>query len=133
MRRATQNLTADLADLQAQIARLTEAVESLDKKLSEPPRASYTFAEIQKRHKLSESQFFKLLREGHGPAVMSTGDVGKRVSAEAEADWIADREEAAKAEAAAAKAAAAEAADTTPKRRRPRTVTTSGGAEPQGP
>jgi hypothetical protein len=59
-------------------------------------------------HNISEDQFFKMKREGWGPAVMQVGS-RTLISHEAAAAWRAERELAAK-EAAAKKGAAAPAA-----------------------
>jgi hypothetical protein len=81
-----------LAELIAQNARLTELVEGLVKSAKESERASFTIQEFCARNKLSERQFYKLKSQGRAPRMMSTGDVGLRISKQAELDWIKDRE-----------------------------------------
>jgi hypothetical protein len=96
VRSPKQNIAAEIAALKE---RLIATLAPLVNAVSVGERGSYTLKEFQRRHNLSESQFFKLCREGKGPRFMATGSVGKRVSPEAERDWIAARE--AEAEAAA--------------------------------
>jgi hypothetical protein len=92
MRSAAQNFAADIAALKRQLSEVLATLVVLAKAASEGERGSFTLKEFQRRHNLSESQFFKLCREGRGPRAMSVGSVGKRVSREAERDWIAARE-----------------------------------------
>jgi hypothetical protein len=82
----------DIAELRDELRRVVQMLAALAKAASEGERSSFTLKEFQRRHNLSESQFFKLCREGHGPRLMSVGSVGKRVSREADRDWIAARE-----------------------------------------
>jgi hypothetical protein len=93
MRSAKQDFVADVAALKGQLAEVLATLVMLAKAASEGERGSFTLKEFQRRHNLSESQFFKLCREGHGPRLMSVGSVGKRVSREADRDWIAAREQ----------------------------------------
>ena len=97
MRSAKQNFAADIAALKGQLSEVLATLVMLAKAASEGERGSFTLKEFQRRHNLSESQFFKLCREGHGPRLMSVGSVGKRVSREADRDWVAAREQKAKA------------------------------------
>ncbi len=92
MRSAKQTLAADIAVLRRQLSDVLAALVMLAKAASEGERGSFTLKEFQRRHNLSESQFFKLCREGHGPRLMRVGSVGKRVRREADRDWIAARE-----------------------------------------
>jgi hypothetical protein len=93
MRSAKQNFAADIAALKGQLSEVLATLVMLAKAASEGERDSFTLKEFQRRHNLSESQFFKLCREGHGPRLMTVGSVGKRVSREADRDWIAAREQ----------------------------------------
>lgn len=97
MRSVKQNFAADIAALKGQLSEVLATLVMLAKAASEGERGSFTLKEFQRRHNLSESQFFKLCREGHGPRLMSIGTVGKRVSREADRDWVAGREQKAKA------------------------------------
>jgi hypothetical protein len=54
--------------------------------------ASFSIPEFCERNRISESQYHKLRREGRGPRLMSTGSAAVRISREAEADWIRERE-----------------------------------------
>jgi hypothetical protein len=111
MRSAKQQLATDIAGVKAQLAALTDIVNAMATKQSEPPRGSYTRQEFQLRHHLSERQYFKLKAAGKGPREMKTAIArGIRISVEADAAWVVERE--------------AEAAEA-PKRGRPRTVTVS--------
>ena len=92
MRSAKQNLTTDIAALKEQLSSVITMLATLVSAPSEGERGSFTSKEFQKRHKLSESQYHKLRREGRGPRTMSTGDVGVRISSEADKDWVAARE-----------------------------------------
>jgi hypothetical protein len=93
MRSAKQNFAADIAALKGQLSEVLATLVMLAKAPSEGERGSFTLKEFLRRHNLSESQFFKLCREGHGPRLMSVGSVGKRVSREADRNWIAAREQ----------------------------------------
>jgi hypothetical protein len=87
------------ADIREELAALRLAIAALAQPRAE--RSSFTVAEFLERHRLSESQYFKLKRQGRGPTLMAVGDVGKRISAQAERDWIAACEREAMAEAKA--------------------------------
>jgi hypothetical protein len=89
---AKQDFATDIAALKEQLSEVLATLVMLARAASEGERSSFTLKEFQRRHNLSESQFFKLCREGHGPRLMSVGSVGKRVSREADRDWIATRE-----------------------------------------
>jgi hypothetical protein len=106
---SAKQLATDIAEVKAQLAALTDIVNAMATKQSEPSRGSYTRPEFQLRHHLSERQYFKLKAAGKGPREMKTGDRGVRISAEADAAWTVERE--------------AEATEA-PKRRLPRTVST---------
>ena len=97
MRSHKQNFAADIAALKGQLSDVLASLIMLARAASEGERGSFTLKEFQRRHHLSESQFFKLCREGQGPRLMRVGAVGKRVSREADRDWIAAREQEAKA------------------------------------
>ncbi len=97
-----KKLAADIDELKTQLTTVVETLGVLTKAISEPEAASFTIAEFCKRHHLSESQYFKLKREGRGPRTMATGSVGVRISREADAAWVRERE----AEAAGAETAA---------------------------
>jgi hypothetical protein len=83
---------ADIAALQNQLATVAQTLATLADRVQEPVAESFTIKEFCARHSLSESAFFKLQREGRGPAVMSIGSVGKRISRDAERAWISERE-----------------------------------------
>jgi len=53
--------------------------------------AAYSIAEFCKAHRISESMFFKLKKQGRGPREMHVGD-RVLISFEAAADWRAARE-----------------------------------------
>ena len=82
-------LETELGALKGQLAAVVEALQSLGTKVE---RASFTIPEWSERHGMSESQYFKLRREGRGPDTMKTGDVGVRISREADARWVRARE-----------------------------------------
>jgi hypothetical protein len=90
---AKQDFATDIAALKEQLYEVLATLVMLARAASEGERSSFTLKEFQRRHNLSESQFFKLCREGHGPRLMSVGSVGKRVSREADRDWITAREQ----------------------------------------
>jgi hypothetical protein len=117
MRSAKQNFAADIAALKGQLSEVLATLVMLAKAASEGERGSFTLKEFQRRHNLSQSQFFKLCREGHGPRLMSVGSVGKRVSREADRDWVAGREQ--KAKAAARETAPTENETSAPEEERP--------------
>ena len=121
MRSAKQNFAADIAALKGQLSEVLATLAMLAKAASEGERGSFTLKEFQRRHNLSESQFFKLCREGHGPRLMSVGSVGKRVSREADRDWIAAREQ----EAAAREIAPTENKKSAHKEERPSDVSSN--------
>jgi hypothetical protein len=94
MRSSKQSIPAPgIAELRDDLRRVVQMLAALAIAANEGERSSFTLKEFQRRHNLSESQFFKLCREGHGPRLMSVGSVGKRVSREADRDWIAAREQ----------------------------------------
>jgi hypothetical protein len=98
VRSPKQNIAvADIAELRDRLDRVVQMLALLVNAARESATASFTLKEFRARHRLSESQYHKLRRQGRGPRVMSVG--GVRVSREADRDWIAARE----AEAEAAK------------------------------
>ena len=117
MRSAKQDFAVDIAELKGQLSEVLATLIMLAKAASEGERGSFTLKEFQRRHNLSESQFFKLCREGHGPRLMSVGSVGKRVSREADRDWISAREQ--EAGAAARETAPTENKKSAPEEERP--------------
>jgi hypothetical protein len=80
-------LKADLTAISEAISRLSDREEA----------GSFSLSEFCRRHRFSEAQYHKLKRAGRGPRTMVTGDAGVRISREAEADWILERERDAKA------------------------------------
>jgi hypothetical protein len=82
-------LASDIAELKQQLGRAPEALARL---AEGGTRSSYTILEWRARHNISESQYHKLRRQGRGPRLMRTGDAGLRISIEADADWVRDRE-----------------------------------------
>jgi hypothetical protein len=85
-------VAVDIAALRQQLGGVIASLAALVNAANEGERGSFTLEEFRKRHKLSESQYHKLRREGRGPRLMSTGDVGVRISREADKDWVAARE-----------------------------------------
>jgi hypothetical protein len=90
MQRPEQKL--DIAELRDELRRVTAVLAALTNPDGEDEQGSYTIKQFLRRHRLSESQFHKLRREGRGPRTMRTGSVGVRISREAERDWILERE-----------------------------------------
>ena len=90
MRSAKQDSAADIAALKGQLSELLAVLLALANAARECEVGSYTLERFRTRHKLSESQYHKLRRQGRGPRVMDVG--GVRVSREADRDWIAERE-----------------------------------------
>jgi hypothetical protein len=82
-------LAAEVAGLRQQLG---TALELLSHLAEERARSSYTITEWRTRHKISESQYHKLRRERRSPRTMATGDIGVRISVEADREWTADRE-----------------------------------------
>jgi hypothetical protein len=82
------SLAGDIAEVKSQLRLVLETLGRLDG----GGRSSFTLAEWRKRHGLSESQHHKLRRQGRGPRTMRTGDVGVRVSVEADREWVRERE-----------------------------------------
>jgi hypothetical protein len=106
MRSAKQNPGSEIAALKEQLASLVATFGALANPAAVGERGSYSIKEFLARHRLSESQFHKLRREGRGPRTMRTGSVGVRISRAAERDWVLEREgEAAEVDANAAPAA----------------------------
>jgi hypothetical protein len=101
MRSLKQNLKASVAvetvaAIREELAALRQAIAALA--VGREQRASYTLKEFLQRHRLSESQYHKLRREGRGPATMCAGDVAVRISGQAELDWVREREAEARAD-----------------------------------
>ena len=93
MRSIKQNIAVpDIAELRDELRRVGEMVAFLVKAASEGEAGSYTLKQFLARHRLSESQYHKLRREGRGPRTMRTGSAGVRVSRAAERDWVLERE-----------------------------------------
>jgi hypothetical protein len=84
--------TQTVAELRDDVRRLAESVAKLISANAEDELGSWRLKDWLKRHNLSQSQGFKLFREGRGPELMLIGSVGKRVSREADAAWIRARE-----------------------------------------
>jgi hypothetical protein len=91
MRNAKQNFAADIA-LKEQLASVVATFAAQANAAAVGERGSYSIKEFLARHRLSESQFHKLRREGCGPRTMRTGSVGVRISRAAERDWVLGRE-----------------------------------------
>jgi hypothetical protein len=87
--RSDAQLVADIHDLKAQLGLVLQALARI---AEAGDRSSYTIIEWRGRHNLSEAQYHKLRRQGRGPRTMQTGDIGQRISVEADRDWIAERE-----------------------------------------
>jgi hypothetical protein len=83
---------ADIIALRSQLADVLGALKTLADAVSAGERNSFTLTEFRHRNGLSESQFFKLVREGRGPKLMSVGSLGKRISRASERDWTKARE-----------------------------------------
>jgi hypothetical protein len=92
MRSAKQNFVVDIAGLRDQLRRVVQMLAFLVNAARESEVGSYTRKQFRTRHKLSESQYHKLRRQGRSPRVMSVGSCGVRISRQAELDWIAARE-----------------------------------------
>jgi hypothetical protein len=95
--RASKKVSAstDIADLHEELHRLATSVATLITAAGEDQRNSWTLKEWMRRHGLSPSQAYKLFRAGKGPELMLVGDIAKRVSREADAKWVREREAAA--------------------------------------
>jgi hypothetical protein len=110
-----QNIVVpDIAELRDELRRVVQMLELLVRAAHESEAASFKPKEFLARHKLSESQYHKLRRQGRGPRVMSVGSCGVRISRHAELDWIAARETD-----AARKTAATENETSVPEEERP--------------
>jgi predicted DNA-binding transcriptional regulator AlpA len=82
-------LAADIAALKQQLSRVTDALARL---AEGDRRVSLTIAEWCARHGLSESQYHKLRKQNRAPRALKIGSAGLRISIEADADWVRDRE-----------------------------------------
>jgi hypothetical protein len=100
---AIPNMAADIAALREQLGDISTKLDALAKAVGEADRGSFTIKEFLRRNHLSETAYHTLRREGRGPRTMATGNVGVRISRQAELDWIKERED----EAAARKVDAA--------------------------
>jgi len=78
------------SDLKTQLAAVVDAMTRIADHKDDA--ASFSIPEFCRRHRMSESQYHKLQREGRGPRVMTTGSMSVRISRSAEADWILERE-----------------------------------------
>jgi hypothetical protein len=88
MRSPKQNITVpDIAELRDELRRVVQIFALLANAARESEAGSYALKQFRARHKLSESQYHKLRRQGRGPRVMSVGSCGVRISREAERDW----------------------------------------------
>ena len=92
MRSAKQNVASEIAALKEQLASVVATLVALANAAAVGERGSYSIKEFLARNQLSESQYYKLRRQGRGPRVMSVGACGVRISRQAELDWIAARE-----------------------------------------
>jgi hypothetical protein len=90
---APKKLAADIEELKTQLAAVVATLGVLVNAINEPEAGSFTIRQFCKRHRISESQYHKLRREGRGPRTMATGSVGVRISHEADAAWVREREE----------------------------------------
>lgn len=79
------------------VDQLSGAVQALTR-LVQNDKSSFTIPEWCQRHGLSESMYHKLRREGRGPRTMEVGPQAVRISLQADADWVAEREAAARAD-----------------------------------
>jgi len=92
MRSARQDFAAEIAALKGQLSDVLAVLLALADAVRESEVGSYTLEQFRARHRLSESQYHKLRRQGRGPRVMSVGDCGVRISRQADLDWTAARE-----------------------------------------
>jgi hypothetical protein len=81
-----------LTDIIAQLALVNTRLDALAKAIVDSSTTSRTIKQFCQRNNLSLRQFYSLQAEGRGPRMMSVGSTGKRISDEAERDWIAARE-----------------------------------------
>jgi hypothetical protein len=87
--RAPKSLEIELNLVKVEIRKLTVALQDMGRRVE---RASFTIEEWSERHGISVSQYHKLRRTGRGPRTMASGDVGVRISRDADAEWILARE-----------------------------------------
>jgi hypothetical protein len=93
VRSLKQNIPVpDIAELRDELGRIVQMLAALANAAREGETASFTPKKFRARHKLSESQYHKLRRQGRGPRTMSVGSCGERISRQAERDWIEARE-----------------------------------------
>ena len=100
--RSNRKIATDIDDVKTLLTTVVATLGELAKAISQPQPASFTIREFCERHRLSESQYHKLKREGRGPKTMATGSVGVRISQQADDDWVREREEEAREAATAA-------------------------------
>jgi hypothetical protein len=89
--RFEQILTADIAEVKAQLAAALEQIAALTAAVQAPPRRSWTRRELMARHHLSETQFHELdrrvpLRRWY------VGPQTYRATNEAEDEWLRELE-----------------------------------------
>jgi hypothetical protein len=92
MRRPKQTFAAEIAALKGQLSDVLAVLLALANAAREGEVGSYTLEQFRTRHKLSESQYHKLRRQGRGPRVMSVGDCAVRISRQADLEWTVARE-----------------------------------------
>ena len=71
-----------------------EVFDNSDDSPNPPPTGAYTIRQIARAHGISEDMFYKMKRDGWGPATMKVGS-RTLISVEAAADWRRKREAAA--------------------------------------
>jgi len=81
---------ADLLDLKIELTAVIKA--AVEQVAHAANRGSWTIREFCQRHSISECQYHRLRTQGRGPKTMNVGSQGLRISRQAEADWVADRE-----------------------------------------
>ena len=91
-RRADISQVVSLNDIMAQLALVNTRLDALAKAIVDSSTTSRTIKQFCQRNNLSVRQFYALQAEGRGPRMMSVGSTGKRVSDEAERDWVGARE-----------------------------------------
>jgi|KBSMisStaDraftv2_1062788.scaffolds.fasta_scaffold1714543_2 hypothetical protein len=87
-----QDVSATIIALAEQVAGLHDKLDDLTAAVKETDRTSSRRKEFMARHALSEGQWHALKVAGKLPRLMRTGITGFRISKQAEADWIAERE-----------------------------------------
>ena len=92
MHSSKQQLPAQIAELKEAMAAVRAALAALTNAVEASQVGSFSLKEFRQRHRLSESQYHKLKREGRGPDEMSIGSHGRRISVAAERRWVEARE-----------------------------------------